>query len=300
MKCYICPRKCGADRETEKGFCGCDNYISIKSAFPHFWEEPCISGNKGSGAIFFEGCQLHCIFCQNEKISVGSKDKTNNEEKRNIHNEKVYDIFFSLAEKGVHNINLVTPDAYIPLLIPYIKESKKKGLKIPFIMNCSGYEKEELISSLKNVIDIYIPDFKYMSPLLAKKYSNAPDYPSIAKKAIDMMINQQPECIFDKNGIMQKGVIVRHMLIPDNLHDSKKILYYLHSEYGDSIYISIMSQYTPTKHHKYKELNRKVTEEEYDALINYALSIGIKNSFIQETEAANESFIPDFSKDSIL
>jgi putative pyruvate formate lyase activating enzyme len=188
----------------------------------------------------------------------------------------------------------------MPKLIPIIKKAKKLGLNLPFIMNCSGYETEEMISSLNGIIDIYIPDFKYMSPLLAKKYSNAPDYPSVAKKAIDLMIKQQEKCVFNENGILEKGVIVRHMVIPQNIHDSKKVLSYLHSSYGDNIYISIMSQYTPTKVHKFEELNRKVTSDEYDEVVDFALSIGIKNSYIQEREAADENFIPDFSEKSII
>ncbi len=298
MKCYICPRKCGADRTTKKGFCGCLDIISIKKAFPHFWEEPCISGKNGSGAVFFEGCQLHCIFCQNHLISENTHSHDNKQD--NFDDEKVIDIFFSLKEKGVHNINLVTPDMYIPSLIPIIKNAKAKGINLPFIMNCSGYETEQMINSLNGIIDIYLPDFKYMSPLLSKKYSNASDYSSVAKKAIDTMIKQQPKCIFDKNGLLKKGVIVRHMLLPGNLYDSKKILSYLYGEYGDSIFISIMSQYTPTKIHEHKELNKKVSSDEYNELVDFALSIGIKNSYIQEKEAADETFIPDFSEKSIL
>lgn len=303
MKCYICPRKCGIDRNIEYGFCGCNDKISVNIALPHFWEEPCISGTKGSGAIFFEGCQLQCIFCQNHIIS-GTKRKTISKENfcGSIENSKnmLHDIFVELYNKGVHNINLVTPDMYIPFILPIIEKAKSAGIDIPFIMNCSGYETEEMILSLKDKIDIYLPDFKFMSPLLAQKYSKAKDYPDIAKKSIAKMVQQQPECIFDENGIMKKGVIVRHMLLPGNLHDSKKILSYLYGEYGDSIYISIMSQYTPIKKHKFEELNRKVTQEEYDELVDFALSIGIKNSFIQEIEAANEEFIPDFSENSTI
>lgn len=300
MNCYICPRKCGAKRDIEKGFCGCTNKISINKAFPHFWEEPCISGEKGSGAVFFEGCQLQCVFCQNHLISNTASLPDDEIKNDKFYEEKILDIFFSLKEKGVHNINLVTPDMYIPKLIPIIKKAKKLGLNLPFIMNCSGYETEEMISSLNGIIDIYIPDFKYMSPLLAKKYSNAPDYPTVAKKAIDLMIKQQEKCVFNENGILEKGVIVRHMVIPQNIHDSKKILSYLHGTYGDNIYISIMSQYTPTKVHKFEELNRKVTSDEYDEVVDFALSIGIKNSYIQEREAADENFIPDFSEKSII
>lgn len=301
MKCYICPRKCGAERNKERGFCGCTDKISVNKAFPHFWEEPCISGTNGSGAIFFEGCQLHCIFCQNHQISFGEKNLPSFPEKSNPQtNVDLKSIFYTLRDKGVHNINLVTPDAHIPKIIPIIKGVKKDGFSLPFIMNCSGYETEEMIKSLDNTIDIYMPDFKYMSPLLAKKYSSAIDYPNIAKKVIDTMVKQQPNCVFDENGILKRGVIVRHLVMPNNVHDSKKILHYLHSNYGDSIYISIMSQYTPVKNFSYRELNRKITEEEYNELIDYALSIGIKNSYIQEREAANETFIPDFSENSTI
>ncbi len=288
MECYICPRKCGADRNNESGFCGCDNDIKICRASPHHWEEPCLSGKAGSGTVFFSGCQLHCIYCQNHKISHGDIGKT-------VSQSELYDVFFKLKNMGVHNINLVTPDMYIPQIIPVIKKAKKDGIEIPFIMNCSGYETEEMINSLKDIIDIYLPDFKYMSPLLSQKYSYAKDYSEIAKKAIESMVKQQDKCIFDSYGMMQKGVIVRHMMLPGKLHDSKKILSYLYETYGDNIYISIMSQYTPVGKSKYEELNKKITGEEYNSLVEFAISLGIKNSYIQEGEAANESFIPNFS-----
>ncbi len=309
MKCYICPRKCGADRRKQYGFCGCNDIISIRRAAPHFWEEPCISGTNGSGTIFFEGCQLHCVFCQNYKISEIGHICNNSENdflslKSKIDsssNEKeIINLFIKLKDQNVHNINLVTPDMYIPQLIPIIRKIKSEGFDLPFIMNCSGYESTEMIKSLRGIIDIYLPDFKYMSPLLSKKYSSAPDYSEIAKKAIEEMVSQQQKCIFDEKGILQKGVIVRHMLIPSNVHDSKKILNYLHQTYGEKIYISIMNQYTPVKNHKFKELNRKVYESEYEDLLCFARSIGIEKAFIQEGEAADESFIPDFSKNSII
>ncbi len=309
MKCYICPRKCGADRSKEKGYCGCSDIISIRRAAPHFWEEPCISGKNGSGTVFFEGCQLHCVFCQNYKISEykSSFDNTfisshSDESKETFYKQEqnIIDIFTKLKEQNVHNINLVTPDMYIPQLIPIIKKLKNEGFDLPFVMNCSGYENVEMIKSLNGIIDVYLPDFKYMSPLISKKYSSAQDYSAVAKKAIEQMVSQHNECVFDGNGIIQEGVIVRHMLIPSNVHDSKKILDYLHKKYDNKIYISIMNQYTPIRKHKFPELNRKVNDDEYNELINFALSIGIKNAYIQEGEAANESFIPDFSTNSII
>ncbi len=298
MKCFICPRKCGVDRKIEAGFCGCTDTIHICRAAPHFWEEPCLSGKNGSGTVFFAGCQLHCIYCQNHKISNGII--TENLLQESNSEKKLLEIFFGLKSKGVHNINLVTPDMYIYKLIPIIKKTKLEGLNLPFVMNCSGYENAEMIKSLEGIIDIYLPDFKYMSPLLANKYSLAKDYPDVAKYAIDLMVSQQPECIFDSDGILQKGVIVRHMILPGNIHDSKKIISYLHEKYGNNIYISIMNQYTPVKTHKYKELIRKVAEEEYEEIISFALNLGIENSYIQEGEAADESFIPDFSEKSII
>ncbi len=287
--CNICPRECGIDRNNGKtGFCRTKNEILVARASLHHWEEPCISGTKGSGTVFFSGCNLACVYCQNYKISRGNTGKE-------ISSERLCEIFFELKEKGAHNINLVTPTHFLPQVIKAIKKAKDNSINIPFVYNCGGYEKVESLKALDGLIDIYMPDFKYMSPHLSEKYSSAPDYSEVAKGAILEMVRQIPECEFDKAGLMKKGVIVRHMMLPGGLSDSKKILKYLIKTYKSQIYISIMNQFTPTENlENYPEINRKVTDREYEKLLDFALSQGIENAYIQEGETAKESFIPDF------
>ncbi len=292
MICMLCPRRCGMDRALKKGFCGATDKLKVARAMPHFWEEPCISGERGSGTIFFSGCQLGCVYCQNRAISSVQAGKE-------ITTDRLLAIFYELAEKGVHNINLVTPDPYLAHVIKAVKTAKQDGFALPFLMNCSGYETVEMIRSLEGLIDMYLPDFKYMSPLLAKKYSSASDYPSVAKAALAEMVRQQPKVIFDKDNMMQHGVLVRHLLLPGCAEDSKRVLAYLHQTYGEQIYISIMSQFTPLGLDKYPELNRRVTDEEYDELITFAQNLGIRQAFIQEGNAASESFIPAFDCDGV-
>lgn len=292
MQCTLCPRRCLADRTSKTGRCGANVRMKVARAMPHYWEEPCISGERGSGTIFFSGCQLGCVYCQNREISDGKIG-------REITEQRLVALFFELREKGVHNINLVTPDPYLLQVASAIYEAKKQGFNLPFLMNCSGYETVEMIRALDGLIDIYLPDFKYMSPLLAKKYSSASDYPAVAKKTIAEMVRQQPKTVFDQNEILQHGVVVRHLLLPGCLEDSKRVLAYLHQTYGERIYISIMSQFTPFSLENYPELNRCVTEEEYEELIAFAQQLGICQAFIQEGSAASESFIPAFDCDGV-
>ncbi len=286
-KCSLCPRNCLVNRTTEKGFCGCGDKMIIAKAYLHMWEEPCISGNNGSGTIFFSGCNLRCIFCQNYQISnelVGHE----------VSIEDFSKICLNLEKQGANNINLVTPTPYVPLIIEGIKLAKKKGLKIPIVYNTSSYENVETIKMLDGIIDIYLPDLKYYDDEYAIKYSNAKDYFINASNAILEMYKQVGKPIF-KDGIMQKGIIVRHLMLPGLLDDSKKILDYLYKTYKNNIYISIMNQYTPIKTFKnYTNLNNKVSDDDYDNLINYAIDLGIKKAFIQEGETQSESFIPDF------
>ncbi len=291
--CTACPRNCGIDRETKLGFCRVPEAITVSRAALHFWEEPCLSGDTGSGTVFFSGCNLGCVFCQNHRISRGGAGKQ-------ITAERLFDIFFELKEQGAANINLVTPTHFLPQILPVIQKAKKDGLALPFVYNCGGYEKIEVLKSAEGLIDIYLPDMKYISPALSARYSGATDYGEIAKAAIQEMVRQQPECIFSENDFLQKGVIVRHMMLPGNLADSKAVLSYLHETYGDKIFLSIMNQFTPTEYlEPYPELNRRVTQREYDRLIDYAISIGIEQAFIQEGETAKESFIPDFSNQGV-
>ncbi len=293
----MCPRKCGVDRTAgQMGICRETVTITAARAALHMWEEPCISGEQGSGAIFFSGCSLGCAFCQNRDISGGKSGKE-------ISVDRLAEIFFELKEKGANNINLVTPDHFIPQIIEAIDIAKKDGFDLPFVYNCSGYEEVESLKLLEGYIDIYLPDFKYMSSELAAKYSNAPDYPETAKKALAEMVRQTggDKMWFDDNDIMQKGVIVRYLQLPGCMADAKAVIEYLSKTYGNAIYISIMNQYTPMEGigKKFPELDRKLTEEEYDELVDYAISIGVENGFIQEGETASESFIPPFTNEGV-
>ena len=286
--CNICPRNCNVDRNTTKGFCGMGNTVKISRAALHMWEEPCISGEKGSGTVFFSGCNMKCVFCHNKEISTGGFG-------REITVERLADIFMELQQKGALNINLVTPTHYALQIVDAVKLARDKGMTLPIVYNTSSYEKSETIKLLKDTVDIWLPDFKYTDNCAAERYSKASDYVEKAKAAIDEMVKQQPECIFDDEGIIQKGVIVRHLVLPGQIQDAKDAVKYLYEKYGDNIFVSIMSQYTPcTDLDAYPEINRKITQEEYDEVVDYAVDIGLENGFLQEGESASESFIPPF------
>ena len=282
----------------EKGICGVTSKVKVARAALHFWEETCISGTKGSGAVFFSGCALHCVFCQNEEIAQGAVGKE-------IENERLVEIFLELQEQGANNINLVTPGQYIPHIVWAVEQARNQGLRIPIVYNTSSYEKVDSLKQLEGIVDIYLPDFKYWNPDIAKKYSHAADYPEVAKAAIAEMVRQQPVPVFHEDeaqecDIMEKGVIVRQLLLPGQLQDSKKIIKYLHETYGNQIYLSLMSQFTPLPHvEKYPELNRKVSPRTYEKYIDYCLDLGVEQGFIQEGEVAEESFIPDFNGEGV-
>jgi len=287
--CNLCPRKCNIDRSKKVGVCGAKDKLTIARFSLHYWEEPCISGNQGSGTIFFTYCNLKCIFCQNYKISK-------NHIGQEITVEEFADICLNLQKQKAKNINLVTPTHFVSLIIEGLKLAKEKGLNIPIVYNTSGYETVETIKMLNGFIDIYLPDLKYMDDNLAIRYSHAPNYFKYASNAIEEMVKQVGNPTFDKDGIMKKGVIVRHLVLPTHQEDSKNILKYLYDTYKDNIYISIMNQYTPIKKFKrYQNLNKKITDEIYQEIIDYALDIGITKAFIQEGETQSESFIPEFS-----
>ena len=288
-KCMICPRNCGVNREKTLGFCKAGINIKIARYSLHYWEEPCISGEKGSGTIFFSCCNLKCLFCQNYDISTNNNGKE-------ISIEKFSDICLKLQNMGANNINLVTPTMYIPLIKEGLILAKKKGLNIPIVYNTSGYEKVESLKELDGLIDIYLPDCKYYDDELAINFSNVSNYFNIFKDALKEMYRQVGSPILSNN-LIKKGIIVRHLVLPKHSDDSKKILKYLYDTYKDNIYISIMNQYTPVRRiDKYKELNNKLKENEYDKLIDYAINLGIVNAFVQEKDTCKESFIPDFSK----
>lgn len=292
--CLLCPRKCGINRRTgQTGVCGVSSEIKVARAALHYWEEPCISGKRGSGAVFFSGCSLHCVFCQNREISDGKEGKV-------ISKERLSDIFIELAGKGANNINLVTPGQYIPDIVWAVNDAKSRGMKLPIIYNTSGYENVTELKLLEGIVDVYLPDFKYMDSTLSAMYSRAKDYPSVAKQALSEMVRQQPEVVIDDaTGLIQKGVIVRQLLLPGHVNDAKAVLKYLYDTYRDHVYISMMSQFTPIALKDYPEINRTVTKREYERLVNYALEIGITNAFIQEGDVAKDSFIPAFDCEGV-
>jgi len=292
--CYLCPRDCGAKRGMgERGYCGETSEVRLARAALHFWEEPCISGERGSGTVFFTGCNLGCVFCQNRVISGGAVGKA-------VSVARLAEIFGELAEKGAHNLNLVTPTHYAPQIIEALRLAKRRGITLPVVYNTGGYEKPETLQMLEGLVDIYLPDFKYMDSRLGKQYSGVEDYPEKAKAALEEMFRQAGEAKFDAGGMMEKGVIVRHLVLPSHAVDSRRVVQYLHQTYGDSIYISIMNQYTPVgEHPSMPELGRKVTQDEYGSVVDYALAIGVENGFIQEGGTAEESFIPAFSLEGV-
>lgn len=295
--CNLCPRECGVDRTNgQKGFCLEDDVIYVARAALHMWEEPCISGGNGSGAVFFSGCNLRCIYCQNYEIASGRRGKP-------ISVRRLAEIMLELQEKKAANINLVTPDHYVMQAAEAVLLSKAEGLTIPIVYNCSGYAKKEVIRNLSGIVDVFLTDFKYMDCELAAKYSSAPDYPEMAKAALEEMVYITPDLIFDEDGMMLKGVIVRHLLLPGHKRNAKDVIRYVYETYGDSVYLSLMNQYTPMSGIECRaetpELCRKVTQREYDAVVDYAIGLGVKNAYIQEGETAKESFVPEFDGEGV-
>ncbi|HWT76767.1 MAG TPA: 4Fe-4S cluster-binding domain-containing protein [Mobilitalea sp.] len=292
--CILCPRECHVDRtQGRKGYCKETDELVVARAALHYWEEPCISGEEGSGTVFFSGCAMGCVYCQNHNIAAGKAGKV-------ITTKRLSDIFLELQMKSANNINLVTPGHYIPQIMDAITGARRSGLTIPIVFNTSGYEKVEALKLLQGYVDIYLPDLKYMDPGPASRYSNCKDYFLQASKAIEEMVRQIGRPCFDDRGMMKKGVIVRHLTLPGYLEDSKNIIKYLYETYGDTIFISIMNQYTPLAAvERYPELNRKITEAEYDELVDYAIELGVENGFIQEGETASESFIPEFNEEGV-
>ena len=293
MKCNLCPRNCNVDRSKSIGYCGAPEEMIIARYSRHMWEEPVLSGERGSGTIFFSYCNMRCLFCQNYELSELHKGRV-------VSVEEFSEIILDLQNSGVHNINLVTPTMYVPKIIEGLDKAKSSGLNIPVIYNTSSYENVSTIKMLDGYINIYLPDLKYYDNKLALKYSNCKDYFKYASLAIDEMVKQVGGVVIDSDGIMKRGVIVRHMIMPGNVEDSKRIIKYLYDKYHDDIIISIMNQYTPVRKSKYIELNRRVTNDEYDSVINYAYDIGVRHAFIQEGTSQDSSFIPDFDKFRVL
>ena len=286
--CNNCPRACGVTREGDNiGYCRVGNKPIICRAEPHYWEEPCICGENGSGTVFFGGCNLRCVYCQNAKISCGNSGKE-------VSESELCDIYLDLQRRGVCNINLVTPTPWTDSIKASLDLAWQKGLYLPTVYNCGGYESVDTLKGLRGYIGIYLPDFKYLSPSLAKKYSHAENYPETAKKALYEMVDQRPSAVYNSENLMVKGVIVRHLVLPSHTEESVEVIEYLHKEYGDSIVLSIMSQYTPMPWAE-GELKRTLYEHEYKQVVDHARSIGIKNAYIQDGKSAESSFIPEFN-----
>ncbi len=288
MKCNLCPRKCNVERSEKTGYCGQGHMITAARADLHMWEEPCISGDEGSGTVFFSGCSLKCVYCQNRKISSGEINKE-------ITPYRLAEIFIELQDKKANNINLVTADHFIIPIMEAITVARKNGLTIPIILNTSGYLTPQTVKMLKGYVDIFLTDFKYWDCAAALRYSACADYPKWAKSALEEMVNVAGEPEYDSRGIMQKGVIVRHMVLPEYTEDAKKIIEYVHNTYGNKVVLSIMNQYTPINMEKYPEINRRVTSHEYNEVINFALDTGVEEAYVQEEGTVSESFIPEFN-----
>ena len=293
--CMLCPRNCGANRAAgQVGYCRVPAQLIAARAGLLQYEEPCLIGSKGSGAVFFSGCNMGCIFCQNHEIS-GTDPGAALPPGKEITAQELSQAFLRLQEQGAANINLVTPTHYLHQILPALETARRDGLSIPVVYNTSAYEKVEMLRLLDGLVDIYLPDLKYCSEALAVEYSRAPHYFETASAAIAEMVRQCPEPVLDADGQMQRGVIVRHLALPGQAEDSRRILRYLYETYGDQIYISILNQYTPMPAvKKHPLLSRTLTEEEYDQLVDYALALGVENGFIQEGGTASESFIPVF------
>ncbi len=285
--CMLCARMCGIDRTAGAfGYCKMSSEPTVARASLHMWEEPPISGTRGSGTVFFCGCSLGCTYCQNREISRGECGIK-------ISEERLSQICLELEEKGAHNINFVTPTHFAPSVVNAVRAARAKGLKLPIVYNTSAYDTEKTVELLGNTVDIWLPDMKYYRSETALRYSNAENLPGICRLAIDKMVKLAGDAVFDESGIMKRGVIVRVLLLPSHLAEAKLNVKYLYETYKDKIYISLMSQYTPPVGIPHP-LNRRVTRAEYDELVDYALKLGVRNAFIQERESASESFIPPF------
>jgi putative pyruvate formate lyase activating enzyme len=284
----LCPRKCGADRESQRGLCGAESLPRVAKAMLHQWEEPFISGTRGSGTVFFSGCNLGCVYCQNHTIRDGGIGE--------LYDANVLtSIYLSLQHDGAHNINLVTAAPYVPQVAESLRRARAQGLTIPVVYNSSGYECVDALKQLDELIDVYLPDWKYVSPLLSEKFSNAPDYAIITSAAISEMHRQIGELVLDEEGLAQRGMVIRHLILPGCADDSRKILDAIVKLLPLSTHVSLMSQYTPQVYTTEFPLNRRITEREYDRVISYALSLGLYNILIQNRNSAQSSYTPDFT-----
>lgn len=292
-KCNLCPRKCLIDRTKTLGYCKATDKVKVARSALHYFEEPSISGTNGSGTIFFSNCNLKCCYCQNKEISTDGFGKE-------VSIERISEMMLELEEKHANNINLVTPTHYVPSIIEAIKLAKSKGLSIPIVYNTSGYENVETLKLLEGYIDIYLTDFKYFDNNLGKDLSKCSNYFEVTSKTLDEMYRQTGKNKFNDDGIMTKGIIVRCLVLPTKSDDTKKIINYLYKKYQDNIYLSIMNQYTPVNYIKeYPFLNKTVSEDEYNSVIDYAIDLGVKNAYMQEGGTCSESFIPAFDLEGV-
>lgn len=285
--CLLCPRACGIDRATGRGFCGVmGEEVLVSRVALHAWEEPCISGTRGSGTVFFCGCNLRCVFCQNHKISRGALG-------RPYSIEALAQAYLSLQAQGAHNINLVTATHYVPKVAQSLRLAKERGLQIPIVYNCGGYESARTLSLLDGLVDVYLPDFKFWDSATAKELAAAPDYPTTARRALSTMFAQTGEFTCDAEGIATRGVLVRHLVLPEHTRAAKQILSYLYRTYGDRIAYSILRQYTPMAGAT-GALARPLYDAEYEAVVDHAQALGIARAYTQEKQSVGEQYIPDF------
>ena len=288
-KCNLCPRNCGVDRYKSLGFCGAGALPKVALVSLHPWEEPCLTGANGAGTVFFSYCNLRCCFCQNHEISHGGQGEE-------VTVARLAEIFLEQQERGAATLDLVTPTHYVPQIIEALKMAKAKGFKLPVVYNSGAYEQVETIDALQGVVDIYLPDLKYFSGESAGAYSEAADYPEVAKAAIKAMFEQVGPLQFNDDGSLAKGVIVRHMVLPGHRRESMEILEWLWQEFGDKVQISLMSQYTPMyRAGEHKNLKRRLTTFEYDSVVEHAMELGITRCYTQERRAASEEYVPEFN-----
>ncbi len=289
-KCTICPHNCGINRTNNQiGRCKSKDTVKIALYSTHNFEEPCISGKKGSGTVFFSNCNMNCVFCQNYEISQQGKGKE-------ITIEELAEIFIKQQEKDVENINLVTPTSYVPQIIEAIKIARNKGLKLPIVYNTNGYEKVETLKMLEGYVDIYLPDFKYSDNELAKRLSKVDNYFEIATQALTEMYKQTGKAVFDDRGIMQKGMIIRHLVLPNQILNSRRVLKWINENMHD-VYVSVMAQYFPTyKAKDIEDINRKLSKEEYEQIENYLYRLDLENGYIQELGEHEEEYVPKWDE----
>lgn len=292
--CTLCPRLCHVDRRKSTGFCGAGERAKIALVSLHPWEEPCLTGEKGAGTVFFSYCNLRCCYCQNHEISHGGKGME-------VSDERLAEIFLEQQERGAATLDLVTPTHYVPQILHGLDLARERGFSLPVVYNSSGYETLETIDALRGYVDIFLPDLKYRHEKSAREYSRAPDYFLVASEALRRMVQQTGPAVMDGEGRMRKGVLVRHLVLPGCRHESMELLDWLWQEFGNDIHISLMSQYTPMHHGKeHGSLDRRLTTFEYESVVEHALALGITQCYVQERRAASQEYVPEFDGSGVI